>query len=165
MKRKIVTLSLLTLAAVVAVSAVAFRWNSVRAGSGPSANGSGQLVLPSGVKRQFSFSATTKADGTVTGNAEIHNPDFDFRSHIDVQCLLVDGNRASFGGVVRGNDPALNGQNGFFTVYDNGEPGKGKDTVSLIFFANPPGPEACKFIGPDDFPQMPITAGNVQVRQ
>jgi hypothetical protein len=165
MKNRRIALSLIALAALVMASALALKWNSARAGSGPSANGSGQLVI-NGVKRQFSFSATTKSDGTVNGSAEIHNPNFDFRSHIDVSCLLVDGNRASIGGRVRStNDPAFDGQNGFFTVIDNGEPGKGKDTISLVFFANPPGPEACRFIGPDDFDQTPISAGNIQVRQ
>jgi hypothetical protein len=164
-KRKIITLSLLTLAALVAMSAVALKWNSVRAGSRPSANGSGQIVLQGGAKRQFSFCANTKADGTVSGSAEIHNPDFDFRSHIDVQCLVVTANGASIGGRVRStNDPNLDGQSAFFTVFDNGEPGKGKDTISLIFFDGDVGPDACRFVAPGDFPQVPINAGNIQVR-
>jgi hypothetical protein len=164
-KRKIITLSLLMLAALVCTSAVALKWNSVRAGAKPSAEGHGTLVLPDGTRRQFSFSAVTKADGTVSGNAVIHNPGFDFRSHIDVQCLLVTGNRASIGGTVRStNDPAFDGQRGFFTVYDNGEPGKGNDTISLVFFDGVVGPEACQQIGPNDFPQMPIDAGNIQVK-
>jgi hypothetical protein len=144
-----------------------------------SASGHGTLTI-NGVKRQFSFSAVMHSDGTVTGNATIHNPNFDFRAHLDISCLLVtdvvDGNgnligkRASIGGVVRqSNDPTL-GENcrGFFTVYDNGEPGKNKDTISLIFFSCSPGDptpaSACQLIGPNDFDQMPIDDGNIQVK-
>lgn len=165
MNKRRIAVSSIALAALVVASAFALKLNSASAGSGPSANGSGQLVI-NGVKRQFSFSATTKADGTVNGSAEIHNPNFDFRSHIDVQCLLVDGNRASIGGIVRStNDPNLDGQRAFFTVYDNGEPGKGKDTISVVFFDNEVPASACRFIQPGDFDQMPISAGNIQVKQ
>ena len=165
MKRTTITLTLLALA-VVAAGALALRSTTVSAGGGPSANGHGTLVLPDGTKRQFSFSATTKPDGTVNGSAVIHNPGFDFRGQLDVQCLLVTANGASIGGTVRNtNDPALDGQRGFFTVFDNGEPGKGKDTISLVFFDGVVGPEACRQVTPADFPQMPIDAGNIQVRQ
>lgn len=167
MKRRTVAFSLGTLLAVALVALGALNSTpTVTAGSGPSANGSGILTLPDGRKRQFSFNARQNADGTVTGHAVIHNPNFDFRSHIDVTCLQVVGNRASLGGVVRStNDPAFDGQSGFFTVYDNGEPGKGRDTISLVFFDAQVGPEACQFIGANDFDQMPIDSGNVQVRQ
>jgi hypothetical protein len=164
MKRTTITLALLLLA-VVTAGALALRSTPVSAGGSPSANGHGTLVMPDGSKRQFSFSATTKPDGTVNGSAVIHNPGFDFRSHIDVQCLLVTGNRASIGGTVKStNDPFFDGQRGFFTVFDNGEPGKGNDTISLVFFDAVVGPEACQQVGPDDFEQLPIDAGNIQVK-
>jgi hypothetical protein len=163
-KRTTIILTLLALA-VVTAALIALRPTPVSAGAGPSANGHGTLVLPDGSKRQFSFTATTKADGTVDGNAIIHNPGFDFRAHIDVQCLVVTANGASIGGTVRStNDPAFDGQRGFFTVFDNGEPGKGKDTISLVFFDGAVGPEACQQVAPDFFPQMPIDAGNIQVK-
>ena len=51
----------------------------------------------------------------------------------------------------------------FFTVFDNGEPGGGNDTISEVFFDNVVEPSVCVFIGADDFPQIPIETGNVQV--
>lgn len=164
MKRTI-ALSLLTLVAAVALAAVVQKTSAVAFQKGPSANGQGMLTLPDGRKRQFSFSARQNADGTVTGHAVIHNPDFDFRSHIDITCLQVVGNRANLGGTVRStNDPFFDGQNGFFTVIDNGEPGKGTDTISLVFFDAQAPPSSCQLIGPNDFDQMPISNGNIQVR-
>ena len=52
----------------------------------------------------------------------------------------------------------------FFTVFDNGEPGGGNDTISEVFFDNVAEPSICQFIGADDFPQIPIETGNVLVR-
>ena len=164
MKRRTLLLSLLTLSAVAFAAALFIRSTSAYGFAGPSASGHGTLVLPDGRKRQFSFNATQHADGSVTGHAVIHNPDFDFRSHLEITCLLVSGNRASFGGAVRSStDPFFEGQNGFFTVFDNGEPGKGNDTISLVFF-DPITADACVGIGPNDFEQMPIDSGNVHVR-
>lgn len=163
MKKRILTLSLLSVMVALGASAFALRTTSAVAAAGPSATGHGTLTLPDGRKRQFSFSAKQRADGTVSGNAVIHNPDFDFRAHLDITCLQVDGNRASMGGRVSANDPALDGLNGFFTVYDNGEPGKNNDTISLVFF-DPVSADTCQLIGPDDFDQMPIDGGNIQVR-
>jgi hypothetical protein len=140
--------------------------SALTAESSASASGHGTILLEGGAKRQFSFTAVQHRDGTVSGNAVIHNPGFDFRSHVEITCLVVDGQRASFGGTVRStNDPALNGNRGFFTVFDNGEPGRGADTISLVFFDEQVGVEACQSIGANDFPQIPIDAGNVQVRQ
>jgi hypothetical protein len=144
------------------------------AAPGPSASGHGTLLVqdPSGrtVRRQFSFSAKQMSDGTVQGNAVIHNPEFDPRydAQFDITCLQVVGNRASLGGSVRKtSDPAFNDEfdAAFFTVFDNGEPGVGNDTISLVFFDNVVEPSACQFIGADDFEQIPIQSGNVQVRQ
>jgi hypothetical protein len=152
-------------AAVLVFTASAYLLTTSAQGNGPAANGHGTLVLPDGTRRQFSFNARQHADGTVTGHAVIHNPGFDFRSQLDITCLRVEGNGASFGGSVRrSNDPFFEGQNGFFTVFDNGEPGKNTDTISLVFFDAQVGPEACQQVAPADFPQQPIDAGNIQVR-
>lgn len=165
MKKKTVLLSLLTLSAVVSAAALFMHSTSAFTFGGPSSNGHGTLTLPDGHKRQFSFNARLNADGTASGHAIIHNPNFDFRAHLDITCLQVVGNRASFGGAVRNStDPAFEGQNGFFTVFDNGEPGKDSDTISLVFF-DPITADACLGIGPNDFDQMPIDGGNIQVKQ
>jgi hypothetical protein len=164
MKRRILTLALLVLLVMGAICTSMTDTSAVTFDSGPSASGHGAILLESGEMRQFSFNAVQHRDGTISGNAVIHNPGFDFRSHINITCLIVDGNRASLGGTVKStNDPALDGDRAFFTVFDNGEPGKDNDTISLVFFDEQVGPEACQFIGPSDFPQIPIDAGNVQV--
>lgn len=143
------------------------------AASGASASGHGALETPDGL-RQFSFSATEHADGSVTGNAVLHNPAFrvdgqDYQLQIDVSCLKVVGNIAIFGGTTqRTNDPSLVDAV-FFTVQDNGEPGK-QDKLSLVFFwdddpTTTGEPQACLQTGPTDFPLETIVKGNIQVRQ
>ncbi len=143
------------------------------AAPGPSASGHGTILLQDTegktVRRQFSFSARVMPDGTVQGNAVIHNPSFDpkYDAHFDITCLQVVGNRASLGGSVRkSSDPVFNDEfdAAFFTVFDNGEPGADSDTISEVFFDNVVEPSACQFIGADDFPQIPIESGNVKVR-
>lgn len=174
--RKGVSITLLT---ALFVAALAFTGtlsltSATSAGAGPAASGHGTILLQDTngktVRRQFSFSAKQMPDGTVQGNAIIHNPSFDpkYDAQIKITCLLVVGNRASFGGSVRKtSDPVFNDEfdAAFFTVYDNGEPGAGNDTISSVFFDNVVEPDTCQFIGPNDFLQMPIQSGNVQVRQ
>ena len=139
----------------------------------PSASGHGTILLQNTegktVRRQFSFSARVNADGSVSGSAVLHNPSFDpkYDAQFKITCLQVVGNRASFGASIRKtSDPVFNDEfdAAFFTVFDNGEPGAGNDTISEVFFDNVVEPSACQFIGADDFPQIPIESGNVQVR-
>ena len=146
-----------------------------------SATGHGSYSVGVKQNRQFSFSAVRHADGTVTGNAIIQNPAFNFRGQLEISCLRVTpnavnpvtgeiGTRADIGGTLRNtNDPTLEGQKGFFTVFDNGEPGQGRDTISPVFFDTAVGPEACQNIlgdttAPSNAVQLVITAGNIQVR-
>ena len=156
---------------ITALAATTFMLRSTSAAAGPSASGHGTILLQNTegktVRRQFSFSARIKSDGTVQGTAIIHNPSFDpkYNAQFDITCLQVVGNRASFGGSVRKTtDPVFNDEfdAAFFTVFDNGGPGE--DTISEIFFDNVVEPSACQFIGADDFPQIPIESGSVQVR-
>ena len=146
---------------------------TLAAAPGPSASGHGTILLQDTdgrtVRRQFSFSARQLPNGTVQGSAVLHNPSFDpkYDAQFDITCLQIVGNRASFGGSVRkSSDPVFNDEfdAAFFTVFDNGEPGGGNDTISEVFFDNVVEPSACQFIGADDFPQIPIEGGNVQVR-
>jgi hypothetical protein len=143
------------------------------AAPGPSASGHGTILLPDTdgrtVRRQFSFSARQMPDGTVQGSGILHNPSFDpkYDAHFDITCLQVVGNRASFGGSIRKtSDPVFNDEfdAAFFTVFDNGEPGADTDTISSVFFDNVVEPSACQSIGADDFSQIPIESGGVQVR-
>ena len=143
------------------------------AAPGPSASGHGTVLLQdtegTTVRRQFSFSAKQMPDGTVQGQAILHNPSFDppYVAHFEITCLQIVGNRASFGASIKKtSDPVFNDEfdAAFFTVFDNGEPGAGNDTISEVFFDNVVEPSACQFIGADDFPQLPIESGSVQVR-
>ena len=147
--------------------------STLAAAPGPSASGHGTVLLQNTagktVRRQFSFSAKINSDGTVQGTAILHNPSFDpkYNAQFDISCLKIVGNRASFGGSIRKTtDPVFNDEfdAAFFTVFDNGEPGNGNDTISEVFFDNVVEPSTCQFIGADDFPQIPIESGNVQVR-
>lgn len=159
------------LGAVIVVTPLLMRSTSAAA-RGKSASGHGTILLQDTdgrtVRRQFSFSAKEMRDGSIQGTAVIHNPSFDpkYDAHFDITCLQVVGNRASFGGSVRkSSDPVFNDEfdAAFFTVFDNGEPGADNDTISEIFFDNVVEPSTCQFIGADDFPQIPIEGGNVQV--
>jgi hypothetical protein len=157
---------------ITALAATAMLRPTSAAAPGPSASGHGTVLLQNTegktVRRQFSFSARINEDGTVQGTAILHNPSFDpkYNAQFDITCLQIEGNRASFGGSIRKTtDPVFNDEfdAAFFTVFDNGEPGAGNDTISEVFFDNVVEPSACQFIGADDFPQIPILSGNVQV--
>lgn len=158
---------------ITALAATFMLRSTSAAAAKPSASGHGTILLQDTegrtVRRQFSFSARINSNGTVQGSAVIHNPSFDpkYDAQFNITCLQIVGNRASFGGSVRKtSDPVFNDEfdAAFFTVFDNGEPGNGNDTISEIFFDNVVEPSACQFIGADDFPQIPIESGNVQVR-
>ncbi len=65
------------------------------------ANGHGTLLVPNKqgetVRRQFSFNARRRPDGTVNGQAIIHNPAFitesgKYMANIEISCLNIVGN-------------------------------------------------------------------------
>lgn len=155
--------------ALVAVLAAGVFVTVALAAPGDSASGQGTLDG----NRKFSFSATTHADGTVTGNAVLHNPAFQvdgktYQLQIDIECMNRFGNIAFFGGTTkRTNDPSLVDAV-FFSVQDNGEPGK-EDKISRVFFwdddPNTTGdPQACLNNVPGNFPMETIEKGNIQVK-
>ena len=158
---------------LIAAVAMSTLLRPTAAASRPSVSGHGTVLLQNTegktVRRQFSFSAQVMKDGSVQGTAILHNPSFDpkYNAQFDITCLQIVGNRASLGGSIRKTtDPVFNDEfdAAFFTVFDNGEPGAGNDTISEVFFDNVVEPSACQFIGADDFPQIPIENGNVSVR-
>jgi hypothetical protein len=172
MKRSKLILFAGLLITAMAATTVVLRSTSAAA-SRPSASGHGTILLQNTegktVRRQFSFSAQVMPDGSVKGSAILHNPSFDpkYSAQFDITCLRVVGNRASFGGSIRKTtDPVFNDEfdAAFFTVVDNGNPGKINDTISEVFFDNVVEPSTCQFIGPNDFPQIPIESGSVTVR-
>lgn len=144
------------------------------------ANGSGSLsngTAPNGrpYKRQFSFSARTLDDGTVTGNAILHSA-FDDGAHgnqpyalqIDISCMRVEGNIAFFGGTTRRTtDPNLVDAV-YFSAQDNGNPGANNDLLSLAFFFDDDptttgDPQLCQQIPIGLFPMEPINSGNISL--
>ena len=162
------------------VGAVAISAPSAAQVTRESANGHGTLAAVDGdgrnVKRQFSFTAQRQADGSVKGQATLVNPAFEgengnspYQLKLDISCLKVVGNIAIMGGTTkRTNDPNLVDA-AFFSVEDNGEPGRGSDRISRVFFwdddPNTTGdPAACQNTGPTDFPLEAIEGGNIQVR-
>jgi hypothetical protein len=143
-----------------------------------SANGQGTLLVMNDqgevVRRQFSFSARRLKDGTVKGNAVLHNPAYqvngqNYQLQIDITCMKVIGNIAFFGGTTRRtNDPSLVDAV-YFSVQDNGEPGRDRDRISRVFFfdddPNTTGdPQLCQGNVVGDFPMEPIESGNIQVK-
>ena len=139
-------------------------------GALPSVNDNGQVV-----KREFSFSAQRKADGSVSGHATLINPAFKgangnapYQLQIDIVCMRIVGNVAMFGGnTKRTNDPTLVDAV-FFSAQDNGEPGKNDRLSRAFFWDDDPStqgdPQACRFIQPTDFPLEQIENGNIQVK-
>jgi len=167
--------------AIVALAVVGFSASfiSSAAPKTASANGQGTLFVLNDdgdtVRRQFAFSARQNPDGTASGNAVLHNPAFTnangqkYQLQIDIRCMKVIGNVAFFGGLTRRtNDPSLVDAV-YFSVQDNGEPGKNSDQISRAFFfdddPNTQGdPMLCQGNQLGDFIMEPIEAGNVQLK-
>jgi hypothetical protein len=152
----------------------------INAGSGERAGGHGTLLVQDEngrtVRRQFSFNARRNNDGTVRGHAVLHNPAFTgtngqrYQLHVDISCMRVYGNIAVFGGTTRRTNDENLIDAVYFSVQDNGEPGKDNDKISSVFFFDDDptttgDPQLCQFTGPNDFPLNTIEAGNIQVSQ
>jgi hypothetical protein len=142
-----------------------------------SSGGQGMITVKNeqgkNVKRQFSFKARREPDGSVSGQAVLHNATFSgadgktYQAQFDISCLKVVENTALVGGFVkRTNDPNLI-EAAFFTVQDNGEPGQDDKISSVYFFDTDPkttGSRAlCESHSVNDFPLMDIDSGNIMV--
>lgn len=168
-------------AAIVAILALAAFGVYAAIDAGDSASGHGTVIVGNdsngnSVRRQFSFSANRFDDGTVVGNAVLRNPAFQgtngqaYMLKVDISCMVVVGNTATFGGTARrSNDPNLT-DTVFFAVQDNGEPGAGSDKISgVVFFdddptSNPGDPSQCGNVPPANLPLNTIDGGNISVR-
>ena len=148
-------------------------------GTGDSASGHGTVMVVDEngamARRQFSFSGNQQRDGTVRGNAILRNPQYSgangqtYMLQVKISCINVIGNVAFFGGTTRRtNDPNLVDAV-YFSVQDNGEPGRNNDLISDVFFfdgdPNTTGdPALCLNNQIGDFPMYPIESGNINVR-
>ena len=161
---------------VVAAAATLFAFvsGSSAQASAAAANGHGALDNGDSADRQFSFSARELADGSVTGNAVLVNPAFTgdngapYQLQIDISCMQSVGNTVFFGGLTRRtNDPNLVDAV-YFSVQDNGEPGRHVDMISSTFFFDDDptttgDPQLCQNIPMGYFPLDPIENGNINV--
>ena len=168
---------ILAVSAIFVFATAAIVMGIVAAGDSASGHGTLFVTNPDGnnIRRQFSFSARRAADGSVRGNAVLHNPAFEgengqnYQLQINISCMNVYGNIVFFGGTTRRtNDPNLVDAV-FFSVQDNGEPGGGRDKISQAFFwdddpTTTGDPMACLNNSPGDFPMDTIEAGNISVR-
>ncbi len=148
-------IGLLSLAGSVAAQGTAF-----------SATGSGHFTLAGGL-RTFAFSAIKHEDGTVSGNAQLNNRATNIKTHVEVDCLRVEGNRAVIGGVVtKSTDTSREGTRVIFAVIDNGEGNDDPpDQISFLGLL-PDGTPAdlCLTFDFSLFPMATVERGNVQVR-
>ena len=160
--RLFLLLAAVPLAAVPAASAPAEPGGVIA-----SATGAGHMVRPDGTFRSFSFSAVKRADGTVTGQAQLNSRSFDVFVHISVDCLRVVGTTAYMSGRITHSSDLSQGFIGElnrFAVQDNGDGPEAVDRVSTI--PENPGnadPKTCE----DDMTDRPLARvvqrGNVQV--
>lgn len=168
-------------AGLVALAISAFAPGAVAQGRPASASGHGTLIVQDDAGRdrgrQFSFHAHRRSDGSVQGSATLINPAFSgnssnnapYQLHVDIVCLKIVGNIAIMGGTTRRTNDSNLVDSVYFSVQDNGEPGRGQDRISRVFFfdddPNTTGdPQLCQLTGPTDFPLEIIVRGNVQVR-
>ena len=162
--RPVLLLAALSLAALVAQSAFAASSPVVA-----SATGSGHMVRPDGTFRSFSFAASKRADGTVTGEVQLNSRGFDVFVHIDVDCLRVDGNTAYMSGritFVSNPDEGFVGELNRWAVQDNGEgSGAPPDLVSSIpENEENADPKTCEDDNADREINRFVQRGDVQVR-
>jgi hypothetical protein len=168
------------LASVAAVlAATALLASSPSGASNPGANGHGNLISSGGL-RTFSFSVTTRADGTVKGHANVNNRGMDIKAFVDIDCAtFLPGGRAILSGpITKSSNPALivPGRIAVFGIEDNGE-GSNAPVDRITTIPDYPPPKSCTeftFVGdtlqeianPNVVvrPLTPILAGNIQVR-
>jgi hypothetical protein len=149
--KTVIATSLLAMAAVVAMAAV---------GSGPKASGHVQITVGGG-KQTYSFNAITDSDGEVKGHLNLNSRGQEVKVFGEVDCLVVTGNQAIVGGVIKKSDGAdLEGARFAFRVIDNGEGKKGgPDAASDVVPLNPASPPCVFAPSPD-----PTADANIQVK-
>jgi hypothetical protein len=157
-----VSLAALVLLVLVAVPVFAA---SAQAAGNPAASGGGTTV-ELGEKSTFTFNAVQKPDGSVTGHLVYQVRGLDVTFHMDIDCLSIAGNTAKLSGVVtkvNGDAPdfLFVGQDGVFTVVDNGEGAEAPpDLISdVILFEGASCTDAFTPV-----PYLPIQ-GNIQVSE
>ena len=153
--RSAITLSSATILALLLGMSTAQARPSVNKATG------GGTYEKAGFLNTIAFTAQVDESGEVKGQAQFQLRDVDLRIHLDVDCLVVVGNQAWIGGVVKNSsNPALVGSRYVFTVVDNGE---GQGAVDELGEPVPSGLLADCLTQPA-LPLLPLTNGNFQVR-
>jgi hypothetical protein len=132
-------------------------------GNRHSATGSGHITRD-GQTRTFAFTATTAADGTVTGQVQVISCALDTVVHFEIDCLRVVGNVAHMSGITtRSSNPAEApvGEMRRLVAMDNGEGSHSAPDLISTIPVNPAG-ETCE--NSTLVPTAPVEEGNVQVR-
>lgn len=119
------------------------------------ATGGGQL----GAFGQFEFSAHQTTGGAAKGQGSFKVPGME-RVHFDVECLEVDGNRATLGGPPR--EDFFGASFILFDVVDNGPASAGLDQLTPRFSGVPASDNCTSFAFSE--PLFPVTQGNITVR-
>ena len=138
-------------------------------GGGQSASGHvDQTSSPFGVAviDQYSFSAIRTPQGQINGQFEFRAKyqGVTVRAHGQVECLSINGKKARMAGRVtqstfEGGIPV--GSTLTWTVTDNDEPGRGRDTASQLLGA--PAELFCAATA-GQYAEAPLQRGNIQVR-
>jgi hypothetical protein len=132
-------------------------------------SGGGSVVredIEGSPRETYGFAAQISVDGSVKGQAEIHFPSSGLNMHIDIQCLVVEGNEAWLSGpVTRSDRPDVDPGTVFvWRVQDNGQGQDAPpDRVSNFFYRpwdNYP-PDRCQ--RQTDFPTFPWDNGSVRI--
>jgi hypothetical protein len=132
-----------------------------------SATGSGHMIR-NGFNRTFAFTATKRADGTVTGQLQLNSREFDVVVHIRIDCLRIEGNKAHMSGLITRSSNLAEGEVGELNrlvVQDNGEGPKAPPDMISGIPANPGNadPATCE-TNPNRVPNRVVERGNIQVR-
>ena len=110
---------------------------SLLKGSGPSATGQGRMT---GIDRVFAFNAVTHPDGSVSGQGQLtytHNGN-DVKINFSIDCMSVDGNKATMSGTVMNSNDFESGGPCYFKVIDNGKGGNAPpDEITGFLFCLP----------------------------
>jgi hypothetical protein len=134
-------------------------------------SGGGTVVREdaAGTRRStYAFHATIDATGAVSGTAEIHFTSTPAHLHIDVQCVVVEGNEAWLSGpVTRSDNPDFYlGGVWLWRVQDNGQ-GESAEPDRISSFVWRPEqnypPSACVW-QPESMAMDPWTNGDVEIR-
>lgn len=134
---------------------------AAQAGQQALATGSGHITV-NGELRTFAFAAHRDSGGVTLGELQLNNRALDSKTHGTLNCLVVNGNRATMSGVVDTSTNFPAGTPIWVEVVDNGEGGAAAaDQITLVALF--PGGAGVPCTVPSILPAQDIERGNIQV--